>query len=242
MSVPLSQALMVPVWVRACAQSSAPGLGFVDRAAEQLIARVGVAGIPPQTLRSCQSQLQRTAWVDGQVLSCLAHYPDSLGLELGAGLNTRFHRLSAKLGWPRFGWMDFNSIEVATIAWQQLPPTDNYQFIGCDPCLDNWFTYVSAHQRRPLIVVIERQSAYVDEIDFKRLFKNLFYFSCENHSPVFVVVATALHKGWFGKKKNCCVQQSLKALVVSDLDKHPQIQIIRTQFKKWSGLFITFND
>jgi len=109
MNTAIPPTLFRPLWARASRSHAALRLGFVDRAAELLAKKVAVIA-EDSILQNdfCQYECERTQWVDRNVYSVVAQYPDALGVQVEAGINTRFHRLSDQTSWPRFEWVDVN--------------------------------------------------------------------------------------------------------------------------------------
>lgn len=151
--------LLLPLLVRAYALRAWPQTGFVDQAAEYLVRKLDLdqqdwhlgRGFPAQH----RLALERCKWIDNEVLEFLETYPDAIGVELGAGLSTRFQRLSARTEWPRFAWADVDSPDVIDCADLIFPRTDNYRLVACDVVRDDWLQKTDWQPGRPLIVIIE---------------------------------------------------------------------------------------
>jgi len=130
----------------------------VDQAAEYLVRKLN---LETPTWRGNEFparhhlELERCKWIDRQVLNFLDQYPKAMGVELGAGLSTRFQRLSARVEWPRFSWVDMDSPDVIDCADLIFPPTDNYRLVACDNWREDWLTKTRWRPGVPLIVVVE---------------------------------------------------------------------------------------
>ncbi len=143
--------LLNPLQLRARASKR---YGFIDAAASALVQKLG---LEHQTTLSAREQLelQQCKWIDSQIQNYLTENPNAIGIELGAGINTRFHRLSARLEWPTFRWADINTPRDHAFSQSLLPITDNYRQIGCDIWNEDWLYRTSWVKGCPLLVVIE---------------------------------------------------------------------------------------
>jgi hypothetical protein len=149
--------LLLPLVVRAHAVNFRH-TGFVDQAAEYLVRKLDLQ--KPSWLRGKfparhYLELERCRWIDGQVLNFLDRHPHAMGVELGGGLSTRFQRLSGRIEWPRFSWVDMDSPDVIDCADMIFPPTDNYRLVACDNWGGNWLAKTRWRPGVPLIAVVE---------------------------------------------------------------------------------------
>lgn len=151
--------LLLPLVVRAHAFDAWPQLGFVDQAAQYLVRKLDLDppdwGRKPQFSAQQQLDVARCKWIDEQVLDFLRIYPDAMGIELGAGLSTRFQRLSGMVDWPRFSWADVDSQDIIDCADLIFPATDNYRLVPCDIVRDDWLKKSGWSEQKPLIVIVE---------------------------------------------------------------------------------------
>lgn len=140
---------------RAYAEQCWPELGFHDRAARLLAALLGVhkpVQNDPEWERSC---LVRSQWFDMRCCEFFTRHPQGLCIDLGAGLSTRFHRLSEADDWPRFSWVDVDVPEVIALKQNAIPRIDNYQLIAADIASDDWLAATGWHPHTPLIITLE---------------------------------------------------------------------------------------
>ena len=122
---------------RAYAQQSWPDLGFHDHAAWLLAKLLGVNARlrnEPAWERSC---VLRSQWFDRRCHAFFKRHPQGMCIDLGAGLSTRFHRLSAAHDWPRFSWVDVDLPEIIALKKKAMPRIDNYQMISADIVKDD---------------------------------------------------------------------------------------------------------
>ena len=151
--------LLTPLLVRAHALRAWPQMGFVDQAAEYLVRKLDLDwrdwGMSDCLSPQQQLELTRCKWIDEQVSRFLEVCPDALGIELGAGLSTRFQRLSAASDWPRFSWVDVDAADVIDCADLIFPRTDNYRLVACDIVRDDWLSKAGWQPHQPLVVIIQ---------------------------------------------------------------------------------------
>ncbi len=154
-----AETLLMPLLVRAHAVRAWPQVGFVDQAAEYLVHKLDLDrrdwGVSDHLSAQHQLELTRCKWIDEQVGRFLTAYPDALGIELGAGLSTRFQRLSAASDWPRFSWADVDAADVIDCADLLFPRTDNYRLVACDIVRDDWLGKAGWQPQQPLLVIIQ---------------------------------------------------------------------------------------
>lgn len=140
---------------RAYAQQSWPELGFHDRAA-RLLARLLGINTPvrndPLWERGC---LVRSQWFDARCRRFFTLHPQGMCIDLGAGLSTRFHRLSEADDWPRFSWVDVDLPDITAIKSKAIPKIDNYQLIAANIVQDDWLAASGWHPNTPLIITLE---------------------------------------------------------------------------------------
>lgn len=181
--------LLMPLLVRANAIRTWPQLGFVDQAAEYLVRKLELDRSPwdPSHLPAKhQLELERCKWIDQQTLAFLEQYPHAIGVELGAGLSTRFQRLSASTDWPRFAWVDVDSPDVIDCADLIFPHTDNYRLVACDVLRDDWLRKTGWAPGRALIVILE---TLPDETnDLRSILAPLIDAASQSEAPVHLIL------------------------------------------------------
>ncbi|MEY4589797.1 MAG: hypothetical protein RL497_1873 [Pseudomonadota bacterium] len=122
----------VPFLARARAHRLWPQLGFKDAAAELLLERMGLdEGAFSGEVHAQKPHITRCRWLDTQLHQWLIKHPRSLCIEWGAGLTTRFWRLSNRQDWPRCRWLEVDEPQVQNWKDTLLPRCDNRICIGC---------------------------------------------------------------------------------------------------------------
>lgn len=129
MSEWLARAQLDRLYSHAIAAQRWPELGLVDSAAAQLMSIVS-GGDRTSVSRAEPLAVVRSRALDARCLTFLQEEPNALVINIGAGLNTRFHRLSQQLDWPRFHWLELDSPELVKAQQAYLPLTDHYRCRG----------------------------------------------------------------------------------------------------------------
>lgn len=192
LSFQAAEQLLTPLILRSKAQTLAPHMGFCDEAALFLVRQLrleGMRSLFAQELTPRQRvTLGRCQWIDQQAAEFLAHHPNALGVELGAGLNTRFQRLSLRLDWPQFRWADIESAEIAAFNNTLLPKIDNYRLVGCDDWRHGWLHQAGWRPGVPLLIVLENVFLQYSYEQITDLFDYLTSFTKLSGAPVHLIM------------------------------------------------------
>lgn len=130
---------------RAYAQQRCLESGFNDRSARLLAKLIGLTDSvckDPEWECNC---LLRSQWFDSRCRQFFKRYPQGMCIDLGAGLSTRFHRLSEADDWPRFSWVDVVLPGITAIKKEAIPKSDNYQLIAADIVREDWLASADWH-------------------------------------------------------------------------------------------------
>jgi methyltransferase (TIGR00027 family) len=109
----------------------------------------------------------RTAIFDEQVGNFLEKAPDGLVVNLGAGLDTRFHRLDNS----RVEWIELDLPGVITFR-QKLhePESKRHRMIAASVLDDVWVVEVKRHARSRVLFVAEGLLPYFTEEEHRKIF------------------------------------------------------------------------
>ena len=180
---------------RAYAQQLWPAIGFHDHAAKSLAKLLGVSEPIKKDLPWGRGCLLRSQWFDERCCQFFQRYPQAMCIDLGAGLSTRFHRLSDAADWPRFSWVDVDLPDVIAIKARAIPKIDNYQLLPANIVKDDWLARSGWHPRTPLIITLESVLLDMEFTDVCSIFSTIAR-HCSAASPVeilFAYPATASH-------------------------------------------------
>ncbi|UXY15562.1 class I SAM-dependent methyltransferase [Chitiniphilus purpureus] len=135
----MSDALLLPLAARAGAARWCPGLGFRDPAAERLAARfpaeLARLRADPALLRGC---CVRAQWLDRQAADFAAQHRRVLVLNLGAGLDTAYQRLSRVLPDDHL-WIDVDLPPVVALKRALAGESARQRLLAADLARPHWF-------------------------------------------------------------------------------------------------------
>ena len=103
----------------------------------------------------------------------LTRYPDAVGLDLGAGLDTRFERLAPP---ATVDWYDIDFPAVATARQRLIPEHPNAHIISADVRDQDWLDAVPTG--RPAIIVADGMMAFLSQDELVSVWNRLI-----NHFP-----------------------------------------------------------
>jgi len=113
---------------------------------------------------------KRFAIFDEQVRKFLAEVPDGLVVNLGAGLDTRFHRLDN----GRVEWIELDLPGV--IAFRQKlhePENKRHRMIAASVLDHSWIVEIKRHARSRILFVAEGLFMYFTEEEHRKIFTSL---------------------------------------------------------------------
>lgn len=157
---------------RIAAPSLWPDMHFVDTPACALANLLGVDARRFSATPRERALLEKTQWFDHRACEFLQQHPNACVIEIGAGLSTRFHRLCARIDWPRFSWIDIDVREAIDSKVSVLPPIDNYQLLDSSVLDGNWRARTGA-DHSPLLIVIEDFASAITRKKFQKLLWDL---------------------------------------------------------------------
>jgi len=112
----------------------------------------------------------RGAIFDEQVKNFLETAPDGLVVNLGAGLDTRFHRLDNS----RVEWIELDLPDV--IAFRQKlhePESKRHRLVAASVLDDDWVAEIKRHARSRVLFVAEGLLPYFTEEEHRKIFTGL---------------------------------------------------------------------
>lgn len=140
---------------RAVAPLFWPAVGFSDRAASRLVTLLNIDGEQRFNPQLERAYLQASRWLDTQCMDFFAQHPKALAIELGAGLSTRFHRLSEQHEWPQFSWVDIDRSDIIRAKTTAMPQIDNYHLLASEQAANELLAHSGWQGTQPLVVIID---------------------------------------------------------------------------------------
>jgi len=110
----------------------------------------------------------RAKKLDDVARSFIARHPDAVGLDLGAGLDTRVFRLDPP---STVDWYDIDFPTVAATRERVLPDRANAHVIGADVTEKDWLDAVPSG--RPAVIVADGMMAFLTQEELVSLWNRL---------------------------------------------------------------------
>ncbi len=189
---------MMALNARADAGRVWPEIHFYDRAATALTHLLNIDA----HVRFCpvdeRRYLQANHWLDQRCLAFFNQFPQGLGIECGAGLSTRFHRLSEQHEWPRFSWVDIDTEERMLLKSNAMPVIDNYQLLADKQEINQLVSEIAWDKSTPLMIVVDSFSYSLDSVWLKSLVHSLL---AKRHAetPICLYMVLEASPCWYEK-------------------------------------------
>jgi O-methyltransferase involved in polyketide biosynthesis len=110
----------------------------------------------------------RAKKLDQVASAFLARHPDAVGLDLGAGLDTRFERLALP---ATVDWYDVDFPAVATARQRLIPEHPNAHVIGTDVRDSDWLDTIPTD--RPAVIVADGLMGFLTQDELVSLWNRL---------------------------------------------------------------------
>ena len=170
----VSQTLLIPLHYRV-EESKSESSSFKDEIAESFHDAIAydwgkldaAASQNLMTAVATASHYKRRAIFDEQVRNFLKKAPDGLVVNLGAGLDTRFHRLDNGL----VEWIELDLPGV--IAFRQKlhePESKRHRMIAASVLDDDWVAEIKRYARSRVLFVAEGLLPYFTEEEHRKIF------------------------------------------------------------------------
>jgi O-methyltransferase involved in polyketide biosynthesis len=145
----------------------------------------------------------RTEILDEQTNAFLLKHPDAVVVNLGCGLDTRFHRLDN----GTTTWFDLDVPEAIELRSQFFKPTDRYDFIPKSVFDLTWIDRIP--KKRDTLFLAEGLLMYFTEAEVKLLLKNL----CKEFSKAEMLL------------------EAMSPFIAKRTQKHPDVKNYNATFK-----------
>ncbi|WP_020208342.1 hypothetical protein [Gilvimarinus chinensis] len=198
----MSASLTVPavlldnLYSHAIADTRWPEIGLRDLAANELW-QLCYQQCPQYCPRANVECVQHSAWFDARCQELLRRNSNTRFISIGAGLNTRFHRLSQSSDWPRFSWWDLEQAEYSNCKRGLLPAVDNYQLQEYQPDhLAAQLRTIICSADTPVAVLMERPALHFNRAQWDALTLSLQALAVDIEINVMFDYVTALSQAW----------------------------------------------
>ena len=170
---PLEDSLFLTLYGRA-ADNRRPHPILGDATADQIVRTAdydfGQLDIDTNLILSVALRAKKLDQIAGAFLAC---HPDAVGLDLGAGLDTRFERLAPP---ATVDWYDVDFPAVAAARQRLIPEHPNAHVIGADVTDPDWLDAIPSG--RPAIIVADGLMGFLSQDELVSLWNRLV-----NHFP-----------------------------------------------------------
>lgn len=158
----LSETLLIPLWAKAVEQQQ-PAPLLHDPIAPQMRARLDYDFSQYAKATASQAGCCGRAWLfDEEARAFIAAHPDTVVVQIGAGLDARFERLAR----PQItAWYDLDLPEVITLRRELLPESGNI-YLSESLFATDWMTRMAAHGK-PVLLLCEGVLMYFDESEVR---------------------------------------------------------------------------
>lgn len=165
---PVEQSLFLTLGGRAL-DSRSPRPFLSDKMADEIVGKIGydLAQFPMAASKTFDIAV-RAKKLDDVVRQFVARHPEAVGLDLGAGFDSRVFRIDLP---PTVDWYDVDFPAVIAARRQLMPRRPNAHNIAADltdPC---WLDEVPAD--RPAVIVADGLVAFLAQDDFVTLLNRL---------------------------------------------------------------------
>ena len=164
----ISETLLITLWARAV-ECENPSPFLIDNKAKEIISQIDYNFA--KFKRAGLSQLGvsiRSMILDNAVKQFIQNHQNALVINLGAGLDTRFHRLNNST----IDWYDLDVPEAIALKKKFISETDNYHFIAKSMFEPKWMDNINV-KNRPVLIIAEGLFMYFTEEELKPFVRTL---------------------------------------------------------------------
>jgi len=220
----VSETLLIPLHYRV-EDSKSESSGFKDEIAERFHDAIAYdwgkfdAASTENRMTAVATAVfhNRTAIFDEQVRNFLEEAPDGLVVNLGAGLDTRFHRLDN----GRVEWIELDLPGVITFRQKLHEPENNrHRMIAASVLDDDWVVEIKRYARSRVLFVAEGLLPYFTEEEHRKIFTGLAG-NFPGQEMLFQTMAASLMQGFVQYSLIC--KTSMKVEMQWGLDDSKQV-------------------
>ena len=215
----IQETLLIPLYCRAVETLRHDGF-IIDNIAVEMVRNINYDFSKFEKDKALHLQVAiRTKVFDLAVSQFINKYPETVIVNLGAGLDTRFRRVDNQ----KILWFDLDMPDSMQLRKRFLPETERNRYIEKSMFDFSWIDEVTALRRTnevPVLIVAEGLLLYFSEEENKSLFKTiadrmphsyfLFHSTCPvvaNNTSLSVSVSTTQATFKWGIRKNKEVEQ-----------------------------------
>lgn len=165
----VSKTLLIPLAARA-KETGAPSPAIRDDRSVEILAQINTEGtIIDGGNMSTHGILARTKTIDESVGKLLQQHPDSIVINLGAGLDTRFDRLDN----GKLHWYDLDLPEVIQLRQRFFAPNDRVHSIAKSVMDFSWVSDIPVALGQSVIIILEGLLMYFPRQDVAQILNQI---------------------------------------------------------------------
>jgi O-methyltransferase involved in polyketide biosynthesis len=162
------ETMLIPLWSRAAETGAAQPI-IVDHQAEDMVARISYDFRKFTKSKLTQIGVAiRTMLLDRATRDFMNRNPESVVVNLGAGLDTRFSRLDN----GKIDWYDLDLPNAIELRRNFFEESDRYHLVGKSLFDFSWMDGIKV-DGRPVLLIAEGLLMYFDQAEVKSLFLEL---------------------------------------------------------------------
>lgn len=183
----VARTALIPLAARARARDY-PDLDFADPVAETIAAALADAGLGPELGRLAADRgmqrgcILRAAWFDRMIGEFLERHPAAGVVNLGAGLDTAFHRLRGACPDWHGQWWDVDRPGIVALHRRMVPAARRHHLVAHDVTDGIWWDDIP--ELPGLCLAASGLLMYLDPDDVVRLFAAAARFAAAGGSPL----------------------------------------------------------
>jgi O-methyltransferase involved in polyketide biosynthesis len=160
----ITETLLIPLWARAEETNNSKPI-IQDKKAVSIVSQIEYDFSKFRAARLSQLGVSiRTMLFDKAVMDYLENHPDSIVINIGSGLDTRYERL----GIPFTHWYELDLPEAINLRRSFFNESDYYHFIAKNMFDDSWMDEME-DLNRPVLLIAEGLFMYFEEKELKKL-------------------------------------------------------------------------
>lgn len=141
----------------------------------------------------------RAKLIDNQANNFIEKHQKSVVIQIGAGLDTRFHRL----GCPKnVIWYDLDVPEVMNLREKLIARQENNHYLAISMFDKAWIEKIT-HNELPILIIVEGVLMYFTENEVRRFFEMI----CQHFNKATIVFDMLFYKGVGISKKTDAVSK-----------------------------------
>lgn len=163
--------------------------------------------------------IARTLEIDRLVIQFMAQHPDTIVLNLGSGLCTRYFRLKP----TQVNWYEVDIPEVIELRHKFLNESKHYHFLGFSVLNDVWMSQIRRETNQPILVLMEGLSMYLTEDENRSLVQRL-----QSHFAPCTMIFDVHSRNYAPQIRNTDAVSKTSAILKSGLDSAQEIEAWNT--------------